>query len=231
MEDYDAGFCNFLGNFVSDSKREKIEETLKNRTRKVTVVLEDIYQSHNACAVVRSCECFGIQDMHVIENKNAFDLTLGVVMGAAKWIEIHRWKNKSENTKACLMALKKEGYRIFAATPTARTIVADLDVDGKSALLFGTEEKGLTSTALEMAEDCFRIPMFGFTESFNISVSVALSLYDMTKRLRETREDWSLSEAETNRLRQKWYASCVREPELLAQRYRETKGGISFRGK
>lgn len=197
-----------------------MKEVLDQRTRFLTVVLEDIYQSHNASAVLRSCECFGIQNVHIIENRNTFEVNPEVVMGASKWLDLHRYQNQDTNTADCLKELKNSGYRLVAATPHKNDcLLEDLPLEEKTALIFGTEMEGLSETALQMADGFVKIPMRGFTESFNISVSVALTLYHLSKRMRQTTPAWALSADEKEELLLEWMKKSIKNPEQIIDRF------------
>ncbi|MFB6257518.1 MAG: TrmH family RNA methyltransferase [Flavobacteriales bacterium] len=192
--------------YVSEHKRRLIERVLDERTRHMTVALEDIYQSQNASAVLRSCDCFGVQDVHIVEEANDYTLNKDVTLGSQKWIELYRYKRYEANREACIQALRHKGYRIVATT------VQDPDHDPESlpietpfCLFFGTEMEGLSDTVLQEADERLVIPMHGFTQSFNISASAAILLYRLGHRLRSTELEWGLSEAEKDKLRLKWY--------------------------
>ncbi|HEX8041106.1 MAG TPA: RNA methyltransferase, partial [Chryseosolibacter sp.] len=161
-----------LGQFVSDHKKAFVEQVVAQRTRYVTVVLENIYQSQNASAVVRTCECLGLQDLHIIEDTAQYHLNIRVLKGSYKWMNLMRYKAKEiNNTEACFNHLRDQGYRILVADPAADGIsIDDLDVHaGKMALVFGNELRGASGYVLQQADEKIRIPMFGFTESFNVS--------------------------------------------------------------
>ena len=212
---------DFLAQFATEHKRQKIEEVVRLRTRYITVVLEDIYQPQNASAVVRSCDCFGIQDLYVIENRNVFEIKSGVTLGASKWVDIYRYNHPGRNnTVDCLKALKEKGYRLVATTPHRQDcLLEDLSIEGKMALLFGTEELGLSDTALSMADESVRIPMYGFTESFNISVSVALCLFHLVRTLHHSRLDWQLSREEQLDIKLNWIKKIVNRADLLEKKF------------
>lgn len=216
----DRQLLEYLGTFVSAHKKKRIDQVLVNRTRFLTVVLEDIYQPHNASAVLRSCECLGIQDVHIIENRNVYQVNPEVALGATKWLSLARYSERDDNTQHCLEGLQKKGYRLVAATPHRDDcLVDDLPVDQPLAVIFGTEEKGLSEYALEVADTYVKIPMYGFTESFNISVSAALVLRELSRRLRFEGHNWHLSNAEQDMLRLAWYRHIVRGSDLLEARY------------
>src|SRR4030042_2486900 len=164
----------YLEQFVTERRLQLINRVLSQRTRYITVVLEDIYQSHNASAVLRSCDCFGIQDVHIIENRNTYQLNPDVALGSNKWLTLYKYTREQNNTATALTKLKKTGYRIVATTPHANGCpLQEFDLHkGKTALVFGTELEGLTGNATTMADEFLTIPMAGFTESLNISVTV-----------------------------------------------------------
>lgn len=194
-----------LLSLVTDHRRKRFEDVLAWRTRHITVVVEDLYQPHNASAVIRSCDCFGIQDVHIIENQHVFDPSENISLGSQKWVTQKRYNTEENNTLACIRALRADGYRIVATTPhTNDSELKDLSIEKPLALFFGSEKPGLSELVLSEADEYVRIPMFGFTESFNISVSAALSLYDLTTRLHASNVAWSLNDEEKNDLRLLW---------------------------
>lgn len=221
----------YLVQFLQKQRLQRLKEVLNQRTRYITVVLEDIYQPHNASAVIRSCDGFGIQDLHIIENNHEFSVSKGVTIGSDKWITKYRYNDPPEagpknesNTINCLTSLKKHGYRIAAASPHQNDVlIYDLDVTKKTALLFGTELDGLSSQALEMSDLYVSIPMHGFSESFNISVSVAICLSHLSHKLRDQNFVWQLTDKEKKTLLFEWVKRSVNQPELLLKRFSENR--------
>lgn len=206
-----------LETMMTEERTRKFGEVLKQRTRHITIVLEDLFQPHNASAVLRSCDCFGIQDVHIIENKNKYEVNPNVALGSSKWLSLIKYNKTDDNTAACLHHLKQQGYRIIATTPhheghTPQT----LPLDPKFALVFGTELEGLSDTALRMADDFVKIPMFGFTESFNISVSAAILLHSLSTRLRERNMEWGLAKEEMLDIRIEWAMNSIRRSGVIA---------------
>lgn len=206
MTPKDKALLDFLSQFITDERKERFEEVLKWRTRHITVVLEDIFQPHNASAVLRSCDLTGIQDIHIIENNYTFDINPDVVMGSTKWLDVHRYNELEFNTPIVIDQLKAKGYQIVATCPHQNDFSPEtLPLDQPIALFFGTEKTGLTDYVLERADKYVQIPMHGFTESFNISVSAALLMYSLTHRLHEmTDVDWHLTEDEKQMVRLEW---------------------------
>jgi tRNA (guanosine-2'-O-)-methyltransferase len=207
--------------YISDHKKEFIEKVLGERTRYITVVMEDIYQSQNASAVVRTCECMGLQDVHIIENVSKYSVNPKVLKGANKWIDLVRYKEKKvNNTEACFKALRGRGYRILAADPSPDgASLNEISIDRKLAIVMGNELKGTSSYAIEHADGKVNIPMFGFTESMNISVSAAICIHTLVTKLRRAKVDWSLSEEERNEIRLAWYMKVVRRSGLIEREF------------
>lgn len=211
MTDFEIALTNFLTPMVNENRLMLIDKILDLRTRYVTLVLEDIYQPHNASAVLRTCDCFGIQDVHIIENRNRYELNPEVELGAAQWLSLNRYNKQRNNTKEAIGSLKKSGYRIVAATPHKEDAdVQDFDLSaGKVAIMLGTEMQGLSQEAQELADEFVKIPMMGFTESFNISVSAAIILYELNYRLRNSDLPWKLHAEEREMIRLQWIKNSV----------------------
>ena len=209
-----------LSNFVTKQRLEKFNEILLNRTNYVTVVLEDIFQSHNASAVLRTCDCFGVQNVFVIENRNEFKPNNEISLGASKWLNINS-QIENKDTKSVIINLKNNGYRIVAATPQNNTtMLNDLNLTkGKIALLFGTELSGLTDEAISLADEFVKIPMYGFTESFNISVSVAVFLSNIIERLKKSDISWQLSDNEKNFVLLEWLKNSIKSSDEIIERF------------
>jgi tRNA (guanosine-2'-O-)-methyltransferase len=198
--------------YVTENKREKMQAVIANRTRYITVVLEDLFQEHNASAALRTCDIFGVQDVHVVEGKYSFRAVPTIAMGSSKWVDVHSYSSITES----ITALKKDGYRIVATTPhTDCYELPHLPLDQKTAFVFGSEQTGLSQEALAQADTFVKIPMYGFVESFNVSVSVALCLYDVMQRLRNSSIDWRLSQEETEDLMLQWIRQVSKTAALL----------------
>ena len=202
--------------FISEERMQKFDLILANRTRHFTVAVENIFQSHNASAVMRNCDCFGVQDLHVIANDNQYELSKHVAMGAEKWVDMHSYYKKENNTQDCIDAIKSQGYQIVATTPhTDDVLLPDFDISKKSAFFFGTEKEGLSDLVMDQADEYVRIPMYGFTESYNISVSAALVLHDVVTRLKKSEVAWQLSEEEILEKKLDWAVKSIRSGEQI----------------
>lgn len=214
---------NNLSQFVTNHRYNLIRNILPFRTRYLTVVLEDIYQPHNASAVLRSCDCFGIQDVHIIENLNQYTVNPDVSLGSSKWLTLHRHNSSSHNTASALQQLKTQGYRIVATTPhTEGSQLEDFNLHaGKCAFCFGTEMEGLSSTALTYADEHLKIPLYGFTESLNLSVSAALIMHYLSHQLRQSTIDWQLSQEEQAELQLEWLKKSIKHADLLVKEFQK----------
>lgn len=210
-----------LAQFISPNKRELFDRFAPLRTKHVTVVLEDIYQSQNASAVVRTSDLVGIQDIHVIENRNAYQLNPDVTLGSSKWVDVHRYRTHADNTMACVEALRSKGYRIIATSPRGEnTTPENIDLERPMAFCFGTELTGLSNTLLDAADGHLRIPMHGFTESYNISASAAIVLYTVMQRLRASKVEWQLDDAALTTLKLAWARKIVHSAAHIEERLR-----------
>ncbi len=210
----------FLSTYLTDNRRQLFDKIIQYRTRQITVVLEDIYQPHNASAVLRSADLTGIQDIHIIENRNHYEVNPEVAMGSSKWLNLIKYNATEDNTLLAYDALREKGYRIVATTPHAKDRKLDeISLDGKLAIVFGTELKGLSQTAIDNADEYLRIPMYGFTESYNISVSAALTLFTLTEKLRNSDIPWQLSEEEKVDILLEWTRRSIKRSELIEKEY------------
>ena len=197
----------------SDNKRALFDRLAPLRTRHICVVLEDIYQSHNASAVLRSCDCFGVQDVHVVEANNPFNPAGDVAVGSSKWVDYYH----HDSIKEAYDHLHRQGYRIVATLPHENDqMITDLDISQPTALVFGTELTGLTQEAIDGADAYVKVPMYGFTESFNISVCAALSLFSLIERMRrDSSIDWRLSPDALADLKLHWAMQAIRDGEKV----------------
>lgn len=210
-----------LGQFLTGHRQGVMRSVLAFRTRHLCVVLEDLYQPHNASAVLRSCDCYGVQDVHILERRYRFEVKKTISLGAAQWLTLHRYRLQPEESSApCLEALRRRGYQIVATTlrPGSRPIDT-LDVARPVALCFGTEEEGLSDAAHDAADAHVHLPMYGFTQSFNISVTVALCLQILTQRIRACGADRGLSDEERQEILLGWTLASVPHPEHHVDRW------------
>jgi len=214
----DLDYLNFLENILTDNRKERFLEVLANRTKHFTVAVEDVFQLHNTSAVMRSCEVFGIQELNVIEERFGKRIDKQIAMGAQKWVDI----NRHDSVSGCIASLKEQGYQIIATTPHEKDgVLEDFDISKPSALFFGTEKEGLSEEVMQKADGFLKIPMVGFTESLNISVSAAIIIQDLTNRLRRSDIDWKLTDAEILEKRLDWARKSIKDIKRIEARYYE----------
>ena len=210
---------DYLRQFMSEERYQRIVEIASQRTRHFSIVVENLYQSHNMSAILRTAECIGIQDVYTIENNFQYEISPQVSLGSHKWLSIHQYNELKNNTIECLKAVKKQGYKIVATLPNKNDCLLDeLPIDEKTAFVFGTELDGLTQEAIAMADGFVKIPMYGFTESYNVSVSVALTMMNVCERLRKSSINWQLSEEERTDLELQWIKKSIKDAERIIGR-------------
>ncbi|MBN2614163.1 MAG: RNA methyltransferase [Bacteroidales bacterium] len=215
---------SFLSPYLTENRKELFEKVLRFRTRHITVVLEDIYQPQNASAVLRSADLNGIQDVHIIENHNEYQVNPKVAMGSSKWLNLIKYNTGDNNTLNAYKSLRKQGYRIIATTPhTENQTPYSLSLGSKVALVFGTELEGLSDLAIAEADEFVKIPMYGFTESYNISVSAALLMFTLTERLRKSDIPWQLTEDERLHILLEWTRRSIRRADVFEKEFFQRK--------
>jgi tRNA (guanosine-2'-O-)-methyltransferase len=209
-------------NIISESKKHMFDAIAAERTKHLTVVLENIHQEHNASAVLRSCDCFGIQDLHVIEKNNQYKVQRDIALGAGRWVDLYNFDKGETPSLDCIKKLKEKGYKIVATTPHTNDVtINELDLSQPIALVFGTEHTGISEEIIAEADEFVKIPMYGFSESFNISVSVAITLNVLRNRLEQSELNWKLSPEEQTALKIKWSKKILRAGNELEVAFRE----------
>lgn len=222
--EYEKGLLNYLGQFITDHKKSVMERVLAKRTRFITVVLEDIFKPHNASAVLRTCDCFGIQDIHVIEKTDSYKVNPYVTRGASQWVDLHKYDKKNgSSVQSCFQSLRNKGYKIYGTSVDSKSIsLQDLEPSEKIALVFGNEHEGISEKVISNCDGLVHIPMLGFTDSFNISVAASIFLYDLIQKSdKYEHPDFYLSDEEKQELRLKWYRSVVKNSDLHENMYQK----------
>lgn len=212
----DLKLLEHLETYLTPERKARFDAVLSQRTKHFTVATEDVYQLHNTSAVIRSCDVFGIQEIHIVEEQNSKRIDREIAMGAQKWVDINRF----HAVKDCLQDLKQKGYQIVATTPHENdAVLHEFDVTKKSCFFFGRETEGLSEEVIDQA-DCFlKIPMFGFTESLNISVSAAIILQHVITKLKQTEVNWQLSEEEMLVKRLDWIKKTIKSYDDIVERF------------
>ena len=212
----DLKLLEHLEIYLTDSRKARFDNVLSQRTKHFTVATEDVYQLHNTSAVIRSCDVFGIQEVNIVEERNSKHIDKEIAMGAQKWVDLNRY----HTVKDCISNLKEKGYQIVATTPhTNDCELHEFDITKKSCFFFGRETEGLSQEVLDAADCYLKIPMVGFTESLNISVSAAIILQHVTTKLRQTTIDWQLTNLEVLEKRLDWIKKTIKSYDEIVERF------------
>ena len=202
-----------------ENRIARFKEVLENRTDKIVPVFENLHKPHNASAVIRTCDALGVAYAHFIDEAEDSLLSKNISKGSQNWVDTHVYRSKED----CFTSLQAQGY-VLAATCLDENAVtpSDLPTDKKIAVIFGNELEGISSTALEAAEYTVAIPMFGFVDSFNVSVAAAIIFYDHLQKIRSlSREVWGLSEMQKKKLMRRWLYYNTRLGKLLDNKERQ----------
>lgn len=207
---------NELSKFLTDDRKQLFEKTVKQRTNFFSMVIENIHKSQNASAIVRTADCLGVQKLSIIENNNSFETNEEISLGASKWVTITKYNKQENNTKACFDDLRLQGYKIVATMPYKNDIfLDDLPIDNKMAIVFGSEVDGISNEAIKNADTFMKIPMYGFTESFNISVSAAITMHYLTNKLRKSNIPWQMNEEQQLDTLIQWTLKTIKYPDMV----------------
>jgi tRNA (guanosine-2'-O-)-methyltransferase len=202
--------------FLVPQRKARIDEVVAHRTRTLTVVMEAFCDPQNVNAVLRTCEAFGVQEVHVVEGvMKPYDRNRKISQNADKWLDVRRWKSTAE----CLAHLQAEGFAIYVTHlgPSSRPL-EELSFAGRVALVFGNEQRGVSPEALTLAHLRYAIPMRGFVQSLNVSVAAAVSLARaVERRLAERGRHGDLSSEEASQLRKRFYVLAVKQRARIAK--------------
>ena len=201
---------------LTPERIQLFEQIIDQRTNHFTVISEDIFQEHNASAIVRSCDSFGIQTLHLIESRNTYQVHEGIARGSNQWVTLEHHYTEGLPSEEIFQRIKERGYKIVATSPHAiEYYIFNMPIDEPLAFVFGSEKKGVTEAATEQADYLVRIPMYGFAESLNVSVSVAIILNELRNRLKDSTIDWKLTNEERLRTKLSWCRKHLKSSELI----------------
>ncbi len=213
---FNPDLLHYLEGFLTEDRKRRFLEVLSKRTNYLTVAVEDVYQLHNTSAVLRSCDAFGIQEVHIVTDRFESKLDKNIALGAEKWVDVTHYSSTAD----CIAKIKEQGYQLVATSPHEKGIaLADFEITTQTALFFGTEKEGLTPEVLEQADQFIKIPMVGFSESLNVSVAAAIVIQVLADRLRNTDLPWQLSEIEILDKRMDWTKKSIKNVEQIIDRY------------
>jgi len=207
---------NYLLNFLTDDKIEKFSTLIHLKTEYILPVFEDIYQFRNAAAIVRSLEGLGVNKMVALEGKNFFKPEESVSRGAEKWLKIER----KPHTLESLLEIKSKGYSIVSVSPEKDALdIENVSINKPIALIFGTEWEGVSQEVLDISDACVKIPMYGFTQSYNVSVATAISVYSLMNRIRNSEIKWQLSEEYKLEMQLYWAKNSIQSSKLILDKH------------
>lgn len=217
-----ADAWDLLGPQISEARRARMQRVAAERTHYLRLVLQDVHDPHNVGACLRSAEAFGIQNVDLINVYQKFGKPSSVARGARYWLDMHRFNS----IEVYCETLKSRGYRLAAAYPSESGVsLSELPIDQPLAIVFGNEHAGLDPRWLPSIDYRFSIPMYGMVESFNISVSVALSLFNIQQRCRASLsgERYFLPPDARQDLLNRWACQQSHDPKRELERLR---GGL-----
>jgi len=171
---------------------------------------------------MRSMDCLGFQELHLIEKNNSYQFQRDIALGSARWLDVNQYQEGPEPVLEAIAKLRKQGYRIIATSPHHKAVTPQtVNLQQPIALFFGAEKHGISPELMENADELLHIPMHGFTESLNLSVSAALLLNALRTRLESTQYPWLLSEQEQIKLKIEWCKRILNGGPQLAEKFRE----------
>lgn len=190
---------------ISEHRLNRIKQVATSRQQGV-VVLEDLHDPHNAAAVLRTCDAFGVQKVCFIfekqERYNPKKVGKSTSSSANKWLDFEVFTS----TEECFKKLKKQGYTIVGTVldEKAKSLLKTKFTNPKTALVFGNEHSGLSQYAIENSDQHIYIPMQGFVQSLNLSVTAAILMYEVFRQRVRDAKNYLLSKKEQNELITKW---------------------------
>ncbi|MEO8703702.1 MAG: RNA methyltransferase [Kofleriaceae bacterium] len=199
--------CATLAPMLTSERIARMESVLAARLQSVVTIVEDTYDPHNAAATIRTTEAIGLAELHVVEPGARFSAAHGITRGAHRWISLQRWTAMTD----VVTALHARGFRVYATLPGAPHTIEDVDVTQPIAVAFGNEHTGLSAAAIAACDGALGVPMYGFSESFNLSVTVALAMSRIANRRRAAIGGLGdLSDTQRRELRARWFAIRIR---------------------
>ena len=207
--------CSALEPLLTPDRIMRIDQVIAARLGSIVAAVEDTYDPHNAAATIRTSEALGLQELHVIEPNERFSAVKGVTRGSHRWIDLHRWPSAT----AAVDALHARGFRVYATLPDATVSIEDVAVDSPLAVIFGNEHDGVSPAAVAACDASITVPMFGFTESYNLSVTVGLAMSRLaTRRRAHLGAPGDLADVRRARLRARWFALRIRAAVNIVER-------------
>ena len=217
---YNLELQSYAEQFMTKERPVILKKILEQRTRHVTLVAESLLDEHNIHALMRSSECFGLQDFHNIPYKDAIlKKNKSVTRGAFQWMHIYNYDLHENPTTDCIAFLKNKGFKVYVTSSNINASASytpyNVPIEKPLAIMMGNEHRGISEEALALADGVIEIPMYGFTESFNVSVAGSLILSPIVDRLRKSTIPWQLSQEEQKQLYYEWIWNSFKRPDVL----------------
>jgi tRNA (guanosine-2'-O-)-methyltransferase len=201
-----------LGPLLTDERRLRLEQVVARRSLHLVSVLENIYDRGNISAVMRSSEAFGFLGMSLVDAPGArFKAANRVTRGADKWLDVRGFTSAA----AVVGTLKSEGYQIWATDLETDDSIDMIDWTKPTAIVLGNEKDGISPEMRGLVDGRFRIPMLGFSQSFNISVAAALIFYRAHLEMRNFGDTAFLTPEQRRQVLACYYLRCFDNPEAL----------------
>ncbi|HRG58994.1 MAG TPA: RNA methyltransferase [Bacteroidia bacterium] len=215
-------FILYIEGLLPESKKKKIAQVLPFRTRHIVTVIENVLDSNNTNAILRTSEALGIQEAHLVYGNIKYIPQKSVSKGAHLWMDTFKYgAEQSDNALDCIKALKQKGYQLIVTSPNATKKLEELNIAQPMAICFGQESKGLSETFLSHANDQICIPQYGFTESYNVAVAAGMVLLPLIEKLRKSSIKWQLSEIEKELIYKQWLLNCTMHLEEHFKRFKK----------
>lgn len=206
----------YMKGFLTEERLSKIDRFAEESSDFVLPIMENIYQFRNAAAIIRSVEACGFHKIIALEDENVFNPNAKVARGADNWMQIE----KMERSINSLQQIKDRGYKIVAVSPEKEAVsLPNFDISQPVALIFGTEKEGVSPEMLEFADETLIIPMYGFTESFNVSVAAGICMYTLKQKLIDSGIEYKLSPEKKLAMKTQWAINSARSGEEIAQHF------------
>lgn len=201
---------------MTESRKQVLKDTLELRTKYVTLVAEHFIDEHNIHASIRSSECFGLQEFHNIPEEGVqLKKNRSVNRGAFHWTHVYDYEEGKRSTEECIANLKARGYKIYASSSHIETSFTpqNIPIDQPLAIVLGKEMTGISQETIDMCDGVITIPMYGFTESFNVSVAASLIIQPIIARIHESDYNWKMTEKEKSDLYYEWAWATIKSPD------------------
>jgi tRNA (guanosine-2'-O-)-methyltransferase len=217
----DEGFLKYLEGMMPESKMQKIAQVLPYRTRHVVTVIENVLDSNNTNAILRTSEALGIQEAHLVYGNIKYIPQKSVSKGAHLWMDTFKYgEEHCNNALECIRGLKNRGYQLAVTSPDGKCATEDLDICKPIAVCFGQESKGISEVFINCADITIRLPQHGFTNSYNVAVAAGMVLMPIMKELRKSNIAWQLSHDEQKAIYHRWILNYT---EHLSSHYQHFK--------